>query len=160
MESHMLDAMMGRRIFQKKYRFARFQERCFTCTEAYFSIIIELHAGKTSFWETEKPCFHVPLFCSRCFIIFGAFLDAFAAPAFFWSLCRFFGVLVSSCWVPLACLSCLWALSAIFCNAFGSFGLSVGCLCHFWANLGAICLLVRSMFYYCLANLGGVVVVV
>ena len=54
----------------------------------------------------------------------------------FWSLCRLFGVLVSSCWVPLACLGCLWVLSATFGGAFGSSGLSVGSLCYFCTNLG------------------------
>ena len=75
----------------------------------------------------------------QCFcIILGVFLDAFGvllAP--FRSLCRLFGVLVSFCWVPSACLGCLWALSAFFCGAFGSSGVSVDSLCHFWANLGA-----------------------
>ena len=33
---------------------------------------------------------------------------------------------MSSFWVPLACLGCLWALSATFCGVFGSSGLSVG----------------------------------
>ena len=36
-----------------------------------------------------------------------------------------FGVLVSSFWVPLARLGFLWTLSATFCGAFGSSGLSV-----------------------------------
>ena len=61
------------------------------------------------------------------FIIFGLFLEALGSLlAPFWSLCRLFGFLVSSFWVPLARLGCLWALSATFCGAFGSSGLSVG----------------------------------
>ena len=61
---------------------------------------------------------------SRFLIIFGVFLEALRSLLeAFWSLCRFFGVLVSCFWVPLARLGCLWALSATFC---GAFGLSVG----------------------------------
>ena len=61
------------------------------------------------------------------FIIFGDSLEAFGyLLSSCWSLCRLFGVLVSSFWVPLARLGCLWALSAFFCGAFGSSGLSVG----------------------------------
>ena len=44
----------------------------------------------------------------------------------FWSLCRLFGVLGSSLYVPLACLGCLWALAATFYSAGGSSGLSLG----------------------------------
>ena len=61
------------------------------------------------------------------FCIFNCFLEAFGLLlAFFWRLCRLFGFLVSSFWVPLACLGCLWTLTATFCGAFGSSGLSVG----------------------------------
>ena len=64
---------------------------------------------------------------SRFFIVFGPFLRPWGP---FWhSFGAFvvpFGVLVSSFWVPLACLGCLWALSATFCGVFGSSGLSVG----------------------------------
>ena len=60
----------------------------------------------------------------RFFIIFGTFLEVFGfVLETFWSLCRLFGVLVSSFWVPSARLGCLWALSATFCGAFGSSGL-------------------------------------
>ena len=58
------------------------------------------------------------------FIIFGVFLEASALLlASFWSLCRLFGFLVSSFWVPLASLGCLRALSATFCGASGLPGL-------------------------------------
>ena len=64
---------------------------------------------------------------SRFFIIFGTFLEAFGfLLEAFWSLCRLFGVLVSSLQLSLACLDCLWARAATFCGAFGSSGLSVG----------------------------------
>ena len=49
------------------------------------------------------------------FTIFGVFLEASALLlASFWSLCRLLWGLVSSFWVPLARLGCLWALSAPF----------------------------------------------
>ena len=75
---------------------------------------------------------------TRFFIIFGSFFDAFGAPlALFWSLCCFFGVLVSSCWVPLACfcyfLWCLWLVWAVC-------GLSLLFLRRFSAN---VCLFVQ-----------------
>ena len=64
---------------------------------------------------------------TRFFIVFGPFWRPWGP---FWhSFGAFvvsFGVLVSSFWVPLARLGCLWALSATFCGAFGSSGLSVG----------------------------------
>ena len=61
------------------------------------------------------------------FTIFGVFLEASGLLlASFWSLCRLFGFLVSSFWVPLARLGSLWMLSATFCGAFGLSGLSVG----------------------------------
>ena len=60
------------------------------------------------------------------FIIFGTFLEAFGfLLGVFLGLCRLFGVMVLSLWLPLACLGCLWALSATFCGVFGSSGLSV-----------------------------------
>ena len=61
------------------------------------------------------------------FTIFGVFLEASGLLlASFWSLCRLFGFLVSSFWVPLARLGSLWTLSATFCGVVGSSGLSVG----------------------------------
>mgnify|MGYP001626555049 CR=1 FL=1 len=61
------------------------------------------------------------------FTIFGVFLEASGLLlASFWSLCRLFGFLVSSFWVPLARLGSLWTLSATFRDAVGSSGLSVG----------------------------------
>ena len=78
------------------------------------------------FGNAKKTCFHLPLFFSF-FTIFVGFLKASGLfLASFWSLCRLFGFLVSSFWVPLARLGCLWALSATFCGAFGSSRLSVG----------------------------------
>ena len=61
------------------------------------------------------------------FTIFGVFFEASGVLlASFWSLCRLFGFLVSSFWVPLARLGSLWTLSAICCGVVGSSGLSVG----------------------------------
>ena len=65
------------------------------------------------------------------FRVFSLFLVFFWRPwGLFWhcfgAFVVSFGVLVSSFWVPLARLGCLWALSATFCSAFGSSGLSVG----------------------------------
>ena len=61
------------------------------------------------------------------FTIFGVFLEASGLLlASFWSLCRLFGFLVSSFWVPLARLGSLWTFSATFCGVVGSSGLSVG----------------------------------
>ena len=61
------------------------------------------------------------------FTIFGVFLEASGLLlASFWSLCRLFGFLVSSFWVPLARLGSLWTLSATFRGAVGSSGLSLG----------------------------------
>merc|ERR1711966_101148 len=61
------------------------------------------------FGNAKKTCFHLPLFF-MFFTIFGVFLEASGLLlASFWSLCRLFGFLVSSFWVPLARLGCLWA---------------------------------------------------
>ena len=61
------------------------------------------------------------------FLHFCVFWEPFGSLlASFWSLRRLFGVLVSFFWFSLACLSRLWALSATFCGACGSSGLSVG----------------------------------
>ena len=70
-------------------------------------------------------------FCQSRFSCFSSFLVPFGRPfgfllASFWSLRCLFGVPVSSFWFSLACLSRLWALSATFCGAFGSPGLSLG----------------------------------
>ena len=63
-----------------------------------------------------------------CFRSFGVFVGGIGV-SFGIVLVPFvvsFGVLVSSFWVPLARLGCLWVLSATFCGAFGSSRLFVG----------------------------------
>ena len=90
-----------------------------------------------------------------CFyIIFSVFLEALGLLlASFWSLCRLFGFLVSSFRVPLARLGCLWTLTATFCGAFGSSGLSVGSgtapglfFAPFWDHFGIILYNFGSIF--------------
>ena len=79
------------------------------------------------FLEMLKKHVFTCLSFSCFYIIFSVFLEALGLLlASFWSLCRLFGFLVSSFRVPLARLGCLWTLTATFCGAFGSSGLSVG----------------------------------
>ena len=72
-------------------------------------------------------CLSFSCFLFFVFIIFCFFLEALGfLLASFWSLCRLYWGAGVSFWVPLARVGCLWALSATFCSASGSPGLSVG----------------------------------
>ena len=106
------------------------------------------------FLEMQKTHVFTCLSFSCFFTIFGVFLEASGLLlASFWRLCRLFGFLVSSFWVPLAWLGCLWTLTAAFCGAFGSSGLSVGSgtapglfFASFSIHFGVICWAIRGGF--------------
>ena len=88
---------------------------------------LDRHLSVFFYLEMLKSQVFTCLSFSCFFIMFGLFWRPWGL---FWhpfgASVVSFGVLVSSSWVPSARLGCLWALSAAFCGAFGSSGLSVG----------------------------------
>ena len=99
----------------------------FTCMGAQFSKTRSTFLRFFDIFGNAKKHVFTCLSFSCFFTIFGVFLEASGLLlASFWSLCRLFGFLVSSFWVPLARLGSLWTLSATFCGVVGSSGLSVG----------------------------------
>ena len=69
----------------------------------------------------EKASFGLSLFFSFHFILADFWEASGSLLTLFGILWNLFGVLVSSLWVPLARLGCLWALSSTFCDTLVSF---------------------------------------
>ena len=69
----------------------------------------------------EKTSFGLSLFFSFHSILAASWEASGSLLALFGILWNLFGVLMSSLWVPVARLGCLWVLSATFCDTLVSF---------------------------------------